>query len=496
MSEILNSIRLKDKLTIAGAMAAVAAVLAIVVGLVTHLTADRHTHVYDYSLEIREGHFNLTGVCTVDNCEDPFFREDNVQGVELVSSVSPTCAKEGNRVYSYVHGGYTITFTERLPKAPHTYDYELVSNGDNLHINGKCSVEGCPEPYIFIPDAQDLTLIEVEEATCFTPRKETYAFISDGETKTFVTLVKVDVPHTLLGLPANSFQSADKTFPYGSEGIKMLGDADFGCGETGQGYYVCEVCRQAVGVNVRRPEHKYAYDESSLVKPTVDATGSVRVKCQNEWCDGVLDVALPKVQKGVNAFTKTEATEVKREVLAYSFKAEQYNLDIRIDVEIGELLTHEYSYSLKPDEVNNKEINLIGICTQPGCQTPELVVKNVETTFVDTSTCTEKGYWIWTHVLEDGEEVVLKVRSIAYAPHDYTFDPNRDVVKPTEYRDGSATLTCKNNGCSHTTTVELPKVVIGENATVQQQFTNGLLVNYVYTTEEGYKIELLILVDR
>ena len=496
MSEILNSIRLKDKLTIAGAMAAVAAVLAIVVGLVTYFTADRHTHIYDYTLEMEDGGFNLVGVCKVDNCEDPFYSEKNIQGVELVSSVRPSCVKEGNRVYSYTHNGYTISYTETLPKAPHTYDYELVSSGENLHINGRCNVEGCTDPYIFINDAKDLTLIEVEEATCFTPRKETYAFISGGETKTFVTLVKVDVPHTLQGVPATSFQNADKTYNYGLEGVKMLGDPNFGCGETGQGYYVCETCRQAVGVNVRRPDHKYVKDEESIVKPTTEENGSVTVKCKNEWCSYEVELPLPKVVKGVNAFTKTEATEVKREVLAYSFKSAVYNFSLTLDIEVGELLTHEYEYILRPDETNNKEINLIGHCSQPGCQNPDIVIKNVETSFEDTSTCTKKGFWIWTHILDDGREVVLKVQSIAFAPHNYNFDPNRDVVKPTEYREGSATLTCQNNGCGHTTTVTLPTVVIGENATVHQQFTNGLLVNYTYTIEEGFKIELLVLVDR
>jgi hypothetical protein len=166
-------------------------------------------------------------------------------------------------------------------------------------------------------------------------------------------------------------------------------------------------------------------------------------------------------------------------------------------MEIGELLTHKYSYWLEPDSVNTDQINLMGKCEQPGCQSPNLVVKNVETDYEDTSTCTKKGYWIWTHTLADGTEVVLKVKSLTFAPHVHgEFDVNKDVVKPSEFKEGSVTLRCVSEGCSDTITVTLPKVVIGENATVQQEFTNGVLVNYVYVTDKGVEIPLLILLDR
>ena len=495
MSEILNSIRLKDKLTIAGAMAAVAAVLAIAVGLVTYFTADRHTHVYDYSLVHNEdGTFDLHGLCNVENCEDPFFSETNIQGVELVSSVSPNCVKEGNKVYSYVHDGVTLTFTEKLGKTAHTYDYELVSNGDTLHINGKCNVEGCTDPFIFINDAQDLTLIEVEEATCFSPRKETYAFISGGETKTFVTLVQVNVPHTLLGVPATSYQNADKTYNWGTEGIKMLGDDSFGCGELGQGYYVCEICRQAIGVNVRRPDHKYAYSTEGLVAPTLDTTGSAFVYCQNEWCDSALEIVLPKVQKGTNAITKSTATETKREILLYTFNSDIHGFEVRLDIEVGELLSHEYEYTLSPDDEIKQQMNLIGHCSQPDCQNPDIVVENVETTFEDTSTCSKKGYWIWTHVLEDGSEVILKVQSIAFAPHSYAYDVNVDVIKPNQGLGGHISITCTE--CGHNSAFTLPKVVIGENATVQNEYDDYTIVEYTYVTEDGFVIKFPIIFSK
>jgi hypothetical protein len=353
-----------------------------------------------------------------------------------------------------------------------------------------CQVEGCTNPYVFIYDAKDLTLIEVEKATCFSPRKETYAFVSGGETKTFVTLVEENIPHTLGGVPATSYQNLDKTYPYGLAGVKPLGET-VGCGAIGQGYYVCEFCRMAVGVNVRRPDHKFTYSESELVRPTLDKSGVAVVRCANNDCTDSHEIVLPKVQKGVNAQTKTPATEIKREVVTYTYVSTDYGFTVKFDLEIGELLAHNYEYSLKPDESIPEQINLIGKCTQPGCQNPNLVIKNVETDFEDTSTCTKKGYWIWTHTLADGTEVVLKVKSLTFAPHVHgEFDVNKDVVKPSEFKEGSVTLRCVSEGCSDTITVTLPKVVIGENATVQLEATNGILVNYLYVTDNGVEISI------
>ena len=492
MSEILSAIRLKDKLTIAGVMAAVAAVLAIFVGVFTICTADRHTHKYDFSLQMEEdGSFSLVGNCSVKNCEDPFYVEKNLQGVELSLAVRPTCVNEGSKIYSYDHNGVGLKYTEILPLSAHTYEYELVSNGENVHINGMCQVEGCKNPYVFIYDAKDLTLMEVEEATCFSPRKETYAFVSGGETKTFVTLVEENIPHTLLGVPATSFQNLDKTYPYGLEGVKPLGETA-GCGAIGQGYYVCEFCRMAVGVNIRRPDHKFTYSESELSRPDLDKNGTAVVRCVNDDCTESIQIVLPKVEKGVNAVTKSPATELHREVLTYTYVSNEYNFTVTFDLEIGELLAHDYEYSLKPDENTPEQINLIGKCTQPDCQTPNLVVKNVETTFEDTSTCTKKGYWIWTHVLADGTIVQLKVQSISFASHNHMkFDADVDVISyPTETMEGSVKIRCNGQGCTDYIVVTIPKVVIGENATLITRFTNGILVDYLYVTDNG--VEILI----
>jgi len=243
MSEILNSIRLKDKITIATSMAALAIILATLIGVLSYCTADRHDHIYEYTLETTDGGFNLVGVCSVANCEDPYFRQNNISGVNLLSAVTPTCSKEGNRVYTYTHDGVTLKFTETIEPSPHTYDYEMVQNGNFTYINGKCSNDDCTDPYIFINDVTSIELIETIPGTCFSPRKETYSYVSGSGSGTFVTLVDEDIPHTLCGVLVNTLQTENGEYIYGTEGIKLLSTDNIACEALLDGYFVCELCR-------------------------------------------------------------------------------------------------------------------------------------------------------------------------------------------------------------------------------------------------------------
>ena len=485
MSEIFSSIRLKDKLTIAGAMAAVAVVLATLVGILTFCTADRHTHIYDYALQKNaDGGFSVAGICTVENCEDPYYSEKNVQGVNVLSAVSPTCVKEGNIVYTYNCNGVTLKLTETLPITAHMYEYEKTDNGGKVLISGMCKVDGCSNPYIFISDARDLTLISVEEGTCFSPRKETYAFISEGVEKTFTTLVDENISHTLLSVKANGFESADGTYPYGLEGVKILGNA-IPCGGLGQGYYVCEVCHQAVGINIRRPGHEFVANEESLVAPTLDADGRVSLACVNEGCTTVEELTLPKVVKGVNATTKSDATELHREVITYTMPSNKYGFTFEKDYEIGELLEHDYKYTLEPDKAYPSRYNLIGTCSQPECQQSSVIVLNVETEFVNTSTCTQLGMWIWSHTLSNGEVVSFTVQSMTYAPHNCV----ESIVKePSFTEEGSVKLTCTNDNCSFTEVVTLPKA---DETNCELYKEDALYTTYIYTYYvEEYKLTI------
>jgi hypothetical protein len=199
------------------------------------------------------------------------------------------------------------------------------------------------------------------------------------------------------------------------------------------------------------------------------------------------------VVKGVNAFTESPATEIRLEKIKYTFKSDEYDFEVVLYFEIGELLKHNYTYSLDPNKLDTSKMDLVCSCSQPECQTPEVRVENVETTFENTSTCTKLGYWIWTHTLASGEEVVLKVQSMTYGKHSYSYDTGA-VTNPSEYKEGSAELYCTNSGCTHTSTVVLPKLVVGVNAFVDSETDAYKIYKYEYATEHGVTVVAYIFV--
>lgn len=498
MSEILNAIKLKDKVTIVTVMAAFAVLLATCVGLITYFTADRHTHVYDYSLQMEEdGSFSVVGVCNVNNCENPYYRQENLSGVTLLSAVSPTCSKEGKRVYSYTAGAVTLKYTEVIPKAAHLYEYEIVDQNDVLYINGKCKAEGCENPLIFIRNVEDLTLVSVVEGTCFSLRQETYSYVSNGVSGTFVTLVDEDIPHTLCGVAADTLQNDNGEYIYGTDGVKLLSLDGVACGALSDGYFVCEVCRQIEVIKVRHPDHKFVYNEADLIAPTPEADGFATLKCENSNCSATHDVTIPKVEEGVNAVVKSEATELRRRVVTYTFESEEFGFTVQRDYEVGELLSHKYVYELvlnktESGRIDTENIDLVGRCHQPECQTPEIREKDVDTTFEDTSTCLQAGCYIWTYE-KDGELLVLEVISTEPGPHRYSFEAE-NAKDPTLNSAGEILLYCTTEGCDHSVTVELPKIVIGENATQINEAEDYIIVEYIYDTEFKCTVNLKILI--
>ncbi len=502
MSEILSAIRLKDKVTIVTVMAAIAVLLATLVGVLTYVTADRHTHVYDYSLVRGEdGDFEVLGVCRVNNCEKPYFHQEITSGVNLLSAKSPTCSEEGNKIYTYTYSGLTLKYTEILPKSAHLYEYKVGSDGGTFYINGKCMVEGCTDPFFFKDKIEDLVLVNVVEATCFSPREETYSYVSNGVTETFVTLVDVEIPHTLQGVAANTLANDKGEYIYGTEGITSLATEFVPCGGLDSGYFVCEVCRKIEVVQLRYPDHKFVYNEETLVEPTLERDGKTVLSCSNAGCNETYELVIPKVEVGVNTIVKKPATELYSEVVTYIYESEEYGFSVELDFTVGDPLTHNYVYKLvlkKNEEglIDTDHIDLVGICSQPDCQTPEVREENVETTFEDTSTCVSAGKYIWTHV-KDGQVITLTIISTEPGKHKYAFDDSdkKNFQKPTLDEAGWAKIKCIAEGCESTIVVELPKVEIGVNATVESEGEGYMVLAYEFVTNYNCTVKLKIFIE-
>ena len=481
MSEIFGAVKLKNKITIASSMAVFALVLATVIGVLTLATVDSHTHTYEYRLErAADGSFSLLGVCSVDNCESPFYIETDVDGVKLLTAESPTCSEEGSRVYTYSVDGRMVKYVEKIPMTAHTYNPTVQTQGEVTYITGKCTVEGCENPGLFVSNIKDYKLVDTIPGTCFSSRQDTYSYTIGGVEHTLVTLVEEDIPHTLNGVSVDSLKDADGNYAIGTPGIKLAGKT-VACGETADGYYICEVCKQINGVKVVREGHKFVYNESNLTAPTLDATGLVTLVCHNPECSETVAVVLPKVEVGSTAFIVSEATEASPMVVSYSFESLEHGFTFTKEYKVGEKLYHNYECKLWLNEETGT-FDVIGECHQPGCTEPEKCLEaDVHAEFVkDTSTCLVPGIVIWKYEYE-GETLYFDPPSMVTSDHSYAYNAE-NAIHPTLESGGIIEIYCVTEGCDHATPVNLPKVVIGDNAELFGPGPAGRLI-YTYTYE-------------
>lgn len=498
MNDIMGSVKLKDKVTIGVVMTALALIIILLAALLSGLTIDNHNHRYAFSLEKGEGDsFNLVGECTVDNCENPYYRENNVSGVSLSSAISPTCCTEGKKVYTFSRGSLTVKYTETIPSIAHDYLYEYVAADGAGYILGTCRNKDCTTAQLNIPNATQPQLIESIPGTCFTPRQDTYSCFSNGEEIIFTTTVQEDKPHTLRGVPATTFADESGKYLYGTEGITVTGSPIL-CGQIGSGCYVCEVCKAVVTVDVYKSMHNFVYDESGLTMPTLTTEGLAVIGCRNPECTDIVKVKIPQIAVGTTYVTLIDpATEQHANIYRYKFESSTYSFTVEMEFEAGEKLQHNYTYELLPSSDADGafgKLSLYGKCDQLGCEAPEIEEKDVETTFVDTSSCTHTGFMIWTHV-KDGVEYKFVAQSNFLAPHVYTYEAN-NAIKPTFTETGSIELFCKTLDCSHTVTVELPKINIGVNATISEDKPLYQVLNYTYETEYNCTVTLILLVTK
>ena len=488
MNDILSSVKPKDKLTIVAVMSALALVIIVVVALLSGILVDNHNHKYVFSLEMAEdGSFNLIGECTVDNCEDPYYRENNISGVVVSSAVTPTCSQNGNRIYSFTRGKISVKYVEDVPSIPHDYAYKTVETGDTMYILGTC--RKCSSP-LDISGVTSIQLIDSVPGNCFTPRKDTYSCIANGETIIFETTVQEDKPHTLNGVAVDTLVDENGYFPYGTPGISVTGDPIL-CGKTGSGSYICDICKAVETVRVFKTNHNYVYNESGLTPPTLSDPGVAIIGCTNEDCHETVKVTLPQIEIGTSyVILLASATEQHPNQYRYKFESLIYDFEYVYDFEAGVKLEHNYTYNLARRSDDETKFSIYGKCEQPSCSEPEIEIKNIDVMVTEnTSTCIEKGFIYYTCIWE-GVEYTKPEPSLSYADHVYVYNAAL-ATKPSFTTWGSIELVCNTNGCGHTVTVDLPPMN-NENSMVVEDGIYSQTLEYRYETDYGCTVILYI----
>ena len=355
MSEIFSSVNLKNKITIASSLAIFAVVLVTIIGIITISSPDGHKHKFDYTLSVNEqGEFNLSGVCTVKNCESPFYSESGVD-VIIYSYEKPTCSKEGTKVYSCTRDGVTVKLSVQVATTMHNYEGELVESDNGNFASGHCVYDGCTDSEVVVKDLDKFELHAVIPATCSTPRKEIYkCTIPEGN---FTMEVELDeyLPHTLNG----TYVDADKTYPQGTIGITLPSGTKGACSSIVNGNYVCEKCNQTVGIKVLLPGHSFVYNVDKVTSPTLEADGEAILCCKNSVCTETEIEVIPKVEIGVNTVSLSPATELYLEKVSYTYESTAYGFTYENVYEIGEVLAHNPVNDLVPNSNNTGAWNVV-----------------------------------------------------------------------------------------------------------------------------------------
>ena len=495
MREMLSTLKPKDKVTIVASMSGLALVLMSIILLLTFCSANNHQHEYDYRLEREDGKFNLVGYCQVPGCADPEYVEKDVSGVKMVYAERPTCISEGKREYIYYKNGGRIQYVETIETCAHVFNPNDLKLQDG-RITATCSQAGCG----YVLKLENVTSLAIDQyisGNCFMPVQTVYKYEANGRESNFIALAVETEAHTLGGKPATSLENADGSYNFNENGVHLLSSSNsLACGETGDGYYVCEKCAQRVVVKVKKPQHNIVFSTSGIVEPTPYATGSVNVTCSSEGCQYSDKIVLPTVVVGVNAEIVNAASATSIMVRYTYTHALGQTLTLEFEVEVVEH-NYEYKLTLIPITDNSDKkyrFDLVGTCTDPYCIYPNNTIENVDFEMTDTSTCV-KGETTFSCEM-DGHVYTLKLpwsdESIS-DKHDYDYNLTQ-ATKPTKTSAGSIILYCK--ACNYSETVELPKVELGVNAEVVLDEEYGTTLKYTYTTDKGCVITMLIVVDK
>ncbi len=414
MNEILSVLRLKDRIIIAAVMSAFALLLGGTAGGVSVLTEEHHDHKYEYHLEKAEnGGFDFVGECTVEDCEDPVYARPVISGITEYVKTQPNCTDAGVKEYCFTYADdmVTYTYTEAIPALGHSFKNAAFTEGD------------------------------VTEAT----------FVSEGEVKLTCSAKGCDhvepfvLPKAVEGVNT-TLQGADKL-----NGLK-----------TWKYSYTFD----EFGIIV---EHEFTTELSVTQKVDFNKDGEVKLTCYTKDGEHVGSFVLPKAVEGVNTILQNIDEVNEKKTWKYSYTFDEFGIIVEDEFDTVFEHTHTYEYELIPF---NGQFALKGICSRHDCD--ELSIIEVEPTGHEAvnSTCNAPGYESWSYT-QDGQTYVFTL-DLPADPTKHTFvcDISKTVY-PTVDKGGHAVLECTNEGCTSVTDeITLDKVVIGENAVLNEETGN------------------------
>ena len=219
------------------------------------------------------GYFECEVCCELVTAEVLF-----VHGTEgkWFTSQPSTCFDDGEEYYGCLACGLPLGDDVRVVPAGHTYTYDFrwTGNPNEFVIEKYCF--GCGMTVIELVTTDDGE--KVSEATCGSGSVTRYTF-NDSNGKTYVINIVNDdqLPcyHTLNGEEAPD----DITYVYGTPGIKLFAGDYPVCCSTTSGYFMCEVCEEAVCVNVEVEHTSVGY--ITLTEPTCTQSGEAYYGCQS-----------------------------------------------------------------------------------------------------------------------------------------------------------------------------------------------------------------------
>ena len=436
MNEILSLIKPKERIIIAAALAAFAVILTTVICVVSFSTAEDHVHRYEYHTEVAaDGEIDLIAFCIDAECKDPHFVKNVTEEVTERIVTEPTCCAEGTVEYSYYNDAdkKTYTCTDDIVRLPHTYVGDKTVNDDgSVSINALCTNDGCTSPELTITSADELKLDSVVDATCYTPKSEHYSFSQNGVSGNVTIYADEDVDHKLGGVFITEYELSDGVYKYGTEGMHLSNDVLLNCGESGKGYFVCEVCDETVSVTLGKADHSYVYIESETVRPTTEKDGSAVVKCINgDGCTESKTIVLPAAAEGVNSTVVSIDHLAQTKTLKYSFVSDEHSFSVEFEYDV-EWVEHVYAFVLADSTAPSlTDLGKAVIkCTIDGCSEshkvdlPAITLsgdgKNSEVISSATETKLETVKYIYK-IAEYGVTVEMTLEVGEYLTHNYVY---------------------------------------------------------------------------